>query len=251
MINRESESAFVMTRQNDHAQFSEEVARGLREEWFLDSKYRDDCLLAIREHDRSWIRMDDVPIWNDRSKAPFSFIDYPVLPKLAMYRMGLDETEEMSYYAALLCSMYYASFFQSDQQSLQESELAFYQSELARQKRLREKLNAPDEQVIARHFQLLQLCDNISLYVCMNREGIAKEEEHPWFKDGFNSLIDGQKFVAEWVSDHEIRITPQLFTQEWSAVLRNKHVPKQRVREVGIHKAYQESDWTELKVTFV
>lgn len=251
MIIRESEEAFVMTTQDDHAHFSEEVARGFREEWFLDGQYKDDCILAIREHDRSWIRLDAVPIWNDRSKTPFSFIDYPVLPKLVMYQMGVDETEEMSHYAAILCSMHYASFFQSDQASKQDAELKFYHRESARQDHLKEKLNCPDEQTIARHFQLLQLCDDISLYVCMNPEGVSKEEEHPWFKKGFNSLIDGQKFTAEWISDHEVRLTPQLFAREWSAVLRNKHVPKQRIREVGIHEAYQESDWTELEITFI
>ncbi|UNK18651.1 DUF3891 family protein [Paenibacillus sp. N3/727] len=251
MIIRESEEAFVMTTQDDHAHFSEEVARGFREEWFLDGKYKDDCLLAIQEHDRSWIRLDAMPIWNDRSNVPFSFIDYPVLPKLVLYQIGVDETEEMSRYAAMLCSMHYASFFQSDQDSRQEAELAFYQRELARQERLKEKLNYPDEQTIARHFQLLQLCDDISLYVCMNPEGVSKEEEHPWFREGFSSLVDGQKFSAAWISDHEVRLTPQLFAQEWTAVLRNKHVPKKRIKEVGVHEAYQESGWTELKVTFV
>lgn len=251
MIIRESEDAFVMTTQDDHAHFSEEVARGFREEWFLDEKYKEDCLFAIREHDRSWIRLDATPIWNDEAAVPFSFIDYPVLPKLVLYQTGVDETQEMSAYAALLCSMHYASFFKSGQDSLQKAELAFYHRELSRQERLKEKLNHPDEQTIARHFQLLQLCDDISLYVCMNQEGASKEDEHPWFRKGFGSLVNGQPFLAEWISDHEIRITPELFTQEWTAVLRNKHVPKKRILEVGINKAYQESDWTELKITFV
>ncbi|WP_054954749.1 DUF3891 family protein [Paenibacillus dakarensis] len=251
MIIRETEESFVMTAQDEHAHFSEAVAQGFREEWFLGDKYMEDCMLAIREHDRSWIRLDDTPIWNDHAHVPFSFIDYPVLPKLVMYERGVDEVEAMSAYAALLCSMHYASFFKSVQGAGHEAEMEFYHRELARQTRLKLVLQEPDEMLIARHFQLLQLCDDISLYVCMNKEGVSKEQENPWFKQGFNSLVDGQRFIAEWVSRQEIRITPGLFAQEWTAVLRNKHVPKKRIREVGIHAAYQECEWTEVKVSFV
>lgn len=253
MIIRDTEPYFVMTTQDDHAHFSGEIARGFRDEWFLDENYKDDCLLAIREHDRSWIRLDATPVWNDTATFPFSFIDHPVLPKLVMYELGVDETEEMSGYAALLCSMHYASFFKSiPQDAKYEAELAFYHRELARQARLKEKLNHPDEVMIKRHFQLLQLCDDISLYVCMNQKGVSKEQEHPWFKQGFNSLIEDHKFNAEWSSEHVVQLTPSiLFAQEWTATLRYKNVPKKRAHEIGINKAYQECDWTELKVTFV
>lgn len=252
MIIRETEEAFVMTTQYDHAHFSGEVAQGFREEWFLGEKYKQDCLLAIREHDRSWLRLDDTPIWNDRAAIPFSFVDYPVLPKLVMYELGLDEVEEMSAYAALLCSMHFASFFKSVQGVGHEAEIDFYHRELARQARLKAMLNDPDEVLIARHFQLLQLCDDISLYVCMNKDGVSKEHEHPWFKQGFNSLVDGQKFIGEWVSPHEVRISPpMLFEQTWMVKLRSKHVSKQRVQEVGINKAYVETEWIEQRVTFV
>lgn len=251
MIIRETEEAFVMTTQDDHAHFSEEVARGFREEWFLDGKYKQDCLLAIREHDRSWIRLDDTPIWNDHAAVPFTFIDYPVLPKLVMYELGLNEVEEMSAYAALICSMHFASFFKSVQGAGHEAEIDFYHRELARQARLKEKLNHPDDALIARHFQLLQLCDDISLYICMNEEDASKEQEHPWFKQGFNSLVDEQKFIAEWISPHDVRISPpMLFEQAWTAKLRNKYVSKQRILDIGIRKAYLESEWTEQTVTF-
>lgn len=252
MIIRETEEAFVMTTQDEHAHCSGEVARGFREEWFLGEQYKEECLLAIREHDRSWIRLDDTPIWNDHAGVPFTFIDYPVLPKLVMYELGLDEIEKMSSYAALLCSMHFASFFKSVQGAGHEAEVDFYQRELARQARLKTMLNDLDEAMITRHFQLLQLCDDISLYICMNKEGVSKEHEHPWFKQGFNSLVGGQKFIAEWMSPYEVRIDPPiLFEQAWKVHLRHKCVPKQRINEIGIHKAYLESEWTEQIVTFV
>ena len=240
-----------MTTQDDHGRFSGETARGFHQDWLPEKGHKSDCLLAISEHDRAWIRLDAHPVWNDAKLRPFSFIDYPVQPKLLMYQTGLSETEEMNKYSALLCSMHYASFFESNPDALSEEERLFYYGELERQQRLKAELGRPDEEELRRHFQLLQLCDDISLYVCMNREGAAKDEEHPWFRDGFDSLVDGQQFLAEWVDARSIRISPCPFESEWSAVLRSKHVLKSRAAEVGLNQSYQETEWTKLKVSFV
>nr|WP_253735858.1 DUF3891 family protein [Paenibacillus sp. FJAT-26967] len=34
--------------------------------------------------------------------------------------------------------------------------------------------------MIEQHFKLLKLCDELSLYVCLNEPGVSKDEEHPW-----------------------------------------------------------------------
>lgn len=251
MIIRETAETFVMTRQDDHGRFSGEVARGFRDDILPEGMLREDCLLAIQEHDRCWIRLDAEPIWNDADGVPYTFIDYPVQPKLLLYQIGLEEIESMSKYAALLCSMHFGSFFKSDPASLSDPERAFYQSELERQERLLQELGYPDEQMASRHFRLLQLCDDLSLYVCMNREGASKAEEHPWFRNGFKSLIDGQRYMAEWSGSNKIRLTPFPFESEWSVTMRSKHVSKRRILEVGINRAYQECEWSHLKVTFV
>ncbi len=70
MIIRETEDAFVMTTQDDHGRFSGDVARGFRKELFLDETVVEEVLLAIAEHDRAWLPMDDTPIWMMRSGYP-------------------------------------------------------------------------------------------------------------------------------------------------------------------------------------
>lgn len=251
MIIRETEDVIVMTTQDDHGRFSGDVARGMTKDWLPEGLHREDCLLAIAEHDRSWLRLDDHPVWNDGSQLPFTFMDYPVLPKLHMYQTGLMEIEQMSKYAALLCSMHFASFFKISPDSLSEAERDFYKGELARQERLLKELGHPDDRLVERHFQLLQLCDDISLYVCLNRDGASKAEEHPWFRDGFNKRVDGQSFYAEWTGPAEISMSPFPLETEWEAVMRSKHVSRRRISEVGLYKAYQETPWTDLRVTFL
>lgn len=248
MIIRETEDAFVMTTQDDHGRFSGDVARGFRRELFMDESVLEEVLLAITEHDRAWLRMDDTPIWNDESRTPYTFIDYPVQPKMLMYTKGVDEIEAMSPYAGYLCSLHFASFMKN---ATEAPLVEFYHSEAERQKRLREQFSFPDEDVVNRQFGLLQLCDDISLYVNMNAPGVPKDQEHPWFKEGFDMSIDGERVKASWASEREIRLHPFLFEQAWSASVKWKYVLKAKIDQQGVAKAFHGAAWTEQTVTFV
>jgi hypothetical protein len=65
MIVRETEREFVMITQHDHAHLSGVLASHFTKEFFREDSYYQELILAIYEHDRSWIRLDDTPIWND------------------------------------------------------------------------------------------------------------------------------------------------------------------------------------------
>lgn len=249
MIVRETERHFVMTTQHEHARFAGEVARGFRENLFIGRKYVQDVLLAIREHDRAWIRLDDAPIWNDGDAVPFSFTDYPLLPKLVMYRLGLDEVEELNGYAALLCSLHYASFHHVRTSQLRDC-IDFIRHETERQKRLKAQLGNPPEAVVAAHYQLLKLCDRISLYVCLNEPGVSKDAEHPWYKDGLNIAIDQQDVKARWISSNEILIRPGLFAHDTAATIKSKAVPKDFIKRVGLQEAWRQTNEYEWEVKF-
>ncbi|MCC3371767.1 DUF3891 family protein [Cohnella sp. REN36] len=249
MIVRENEYAFVMTTQDDHARLSGEIAKGLRRSWFGDGPYVDEALLAVAEHDRSWIRLDDTPVWYDRAGAPFSFMDYPLLPKLTFYRLGVDEAEEMSAYAGLLCSLHFSSF-SSPGDAYAAEWAAFIDAERARQQRLRAHLYHPDESMVQRHLDLLQLCDQISLYVCFNEPGVAKADEHPWYREGFGVRLDGRQLSAAWEGTERVRVSPSLFEAPFGAALRTKIVPKEAVAALGIANAFRETPWTEQMIRF-
>jgi len=255
MIVRETEDQFVMVGQHDHARLSGDAASHFTENCFVDTNYVQDVLTGVYEHDRSWIRLDDTPVWNDRDHAPFSFMDYPLLPKLTLYKQGIDEVELRNPYAALLCSLHYASFSIFQTSELPECK-QFYQHELERQARIKSERNSLDEQALRSHFQLLQLCDDISLYVCLNRPGAGKEEEHPWYRKGFKNseLITGNpehRIIPHWVSDKAIRITPSPFTGPFDAKLKLKRVSKRLAAEIGIGDAYKQTEWSEQTIVFL
>jgi len=250
MIIRETEQYFVMTTQHEHGLFSYKAASHFSSHLFLEHYLISDVLTAIKEHDRGWIRLDDTPIWNDELAAPYSFGEYPLLPKLVMYEKGIDEIEQINKYGALICSMHFSSF-KPLRQSKQSECIDFIRTETERQERIKAALSYPDEGIVRRHFKLLQLSDEISLYVCFNHPGVDKANEHPWYKEGFETMIDGQKIHAHWVSSHEIAISPFIFEQQFTATIQSKHVDKHLINQIGINAAYKQTGWTEQEITFI
>ncbi|MFL1674445.1 DUF3891 family protein [Paenibacillus dendritiformis] len=253
MIMRTRNEERVLIRQHDHGFISGEAAKHFDPARVGGTERWEEAVLAAYEHDRSWIGLDHTPIWNDADAEPFTFMDYPIVPKLAFYRIGLDEIEQMNAYAALLCSLHFVSFFRTEEQP---EIIQFLRHERARQARIREQLGGLDDQAVTEHFRLLQFCDDLSLYVCLNEPGTAKEDEFPWYQDGFERTEafnpeTGTQLVAEWVSETEVRVRPFPFLAPFTTKLRSKVVPNSLVEAIGIGKAYRQTEWTEQTLTFV
>lgn len=246
MIIRETPDQFVLIEQHEHGRLSGDIARQLNPMILNEQDpYAAEVIGAVYEHDRGWIALDKVPSWNPESGAPYTFEDYPLAPKLDAYREGLREIEEQSLYAALICSLHYASF---THQAHTPEFKAFLAEEVSRQERLRTRLGLSEQdETVYKHFRLLQLCDDLSLYVCMNEPGAAKDQEHPWFRDGFpNTEVlspDGDRlFSAEWKNIDTVAVHPAAFPVPFAISIRGKAVPKQLIERAGIEKAYAQTE---------
>jgi Protein of unknown function (DUF3891) len=165
---------------------------------------------------------------------------------MAFYRIGLDEIERVSPYAALLCSMHFYSFFTK---SKKPDCIAFMHEETKRQGRLKQLFPRLDEELLQQHFLLLQFSDDLSLYMCLNEPGVTKKEEHPWFKDGFkNTELFNDREVrlhGEWINDKEIRVGTFPFKTAFSVTLQFKNVSKTAIHEKGIAAAYETAEMKE------
>ena len=243
MIIRETSDSFIMIRQHDHAWVSGEAIKYFNRTLLKSTDLFDEFVYAAHQHDRSWIGLDHTPIWNDEKQIPFTFSDYPLLPKLAFYKMGLDEIEAANLYAALLCSLHFCSFFAK---SKDPHCLQFLQDEASRQKTIRKHLPELDEELLIQHFQLLQLSDNLSLYFCLNEPGVDKENEHPWFREGFKNTESfhpgNEKLQARWVNKDEVTFDAFPFEKEFKVNLPYKRVSKRKIEKVGIAEAYEGSE---------
>ncbi len=198
MIVRETDKGFLLIAQHDHGLVSGDFAKRFSEEWLGEAPLRDDVLFAASNHDIGWRRLDSEVSWNGERGRPHSFVDYPSEPKMEAYTEGLDAVEAHSPYAALLCSAHYGSFVK---RSEAPAEVRFREREELRRASIEASTTVPD--TFGRDFRLLQLCDDLSLFVCLNEPG---EEIHSWHKDGFE--FSGWKFHPVWEGGDSLRFEP-------------------------------------------
>ncbi|SIS53739.1 DUF3891 family protein [Salimicrobium flavidum] len=251
MIVREYKEGFIMIRQHDHALISGKMARQWRKDFLLTSRIRSEADWAIEVHDRAWIPLDKKPLWNEEKQRPFSFIDYPLEEKLQAYRSGIEETAKESLYAGILTSMHYQSFFENDREDPHAAE--FYDEQTHVQEQLFSQMRVEVPQELRQlHFERLQFCDNLSLYICMNKPGVSKEDEVSWFKDGFPQPFDFAPggVSSYWRDETSVILKPFPFSEEWTASVPYRYVTRERIEEVGLETAYNEAEEYDYFVTF-
>ncbi len=229
MIVRETPNSFVLIKQHDHAQISGEFAR----RWAAGFNLREPTLYAIREHDTGWRKLDQEVRFNPETGHPYSFTNYPLEPKLRAYAEGIGAVEAKSSYAACLCSMHYASLVRREKGKKVADE--FRERELARQERLRAGFSEEEFANLEYNFRLLQLCDDFSLFVCLNQPG---RNDHPWYRDGFRFM--GEKLEPVWEGRRVLSARPNPFSESFDLALPYEEITKDG-RPLG-------SDWIELRV---
>ena len=196
MIVRGNSDSYVLIGQHDHGRVSGEFARRWRE----GPTPLEPTLYAIANHDVAWQRLDETVRWDETTGRPYSFVDYPVEPKMEAYREGLDFLETQNSYAACLCSMHYASFVRDVEGA---ADVRFRHGEDRRQERLKGAMSAQELENLEHNFRLLQTCDDLSLFVCLNEPG---RNDHPWYKNGFEFM--GARFEPIWEDRHTLRMNP-------------------------------------------
>lgn len=216
MIVRKLEDYFLLIRQHEHGQISGEFAR----HWNAEIKPQRPTLFAIADHDVGWQELDDEVRFNPQTGEPYSFIDYPLEPKLRAYKHGLDQIEAQEPYASYLCSMHYSSFVRDSREAVA---VDFKEREGGRRERLEGRFPEEWLENAEYNFRLLQLCDDFSLFVCLNEPG---ENTFPWYTDGFDFM--GQKLVPVWRDRHTLSVAPNPFSDSFDFT-----VPYRRVRSDG------------------
>jgi hypothetical protein len=201
MIVQERQDRYVLIKQYDHSLLSGEFAR----RWAESPRPFEPTLYAIANHDVGWKNLDATVSWNEATGKPYSFTSYPVRPKLQAYKEGLDLLERRSPYAACLCSMHFESFVRGSED---EAEARFREGEIQRQEKLRGVMSVEELENLEHNFRLLQLCDDLSLFVCLNKPG---RNDYPWFKNGFE--LEGAKFEPVWEDSRTLRLDPNPFSE--------------------------------------
>ncbi|MFD1363587.1 DUF3891 family protein [Lentibacillus salinarum] len=244
MIVRERQNEYIMIEQNHHAQVSGQMAANLKDSFFLEDKFKSSVLYAIENHDYAWKMIDKQPFWNDQKQQPYTFTDFPNPPKTVFYKHGIDQVEKHDSYAALLCSKHYTRFLVDD---TEETSRSFVQEEQERQQRLIHLLEDYDEPIFNVHSGLLQLFDSLSLYLCLNEPGVAKEDGHPFFKDGVPvpqslTFFHTNKIHLYWTDEQSVEMDVVPFKSPVDITIQQKSVPKKAIAENGLIKSYEQAE---------
>ncbi|MCM3569268.1 DUF3891 family protein [Neobacillus mesonae] len=255
MIIREREDRFIMIKQHDHAKISGTIAQNWKNSYFNGMDWKDEVILAIREHDCGWIEADSDPLWNIQQDKPYSFTDYPIESKTVIYKKGIDEVERKSKYASLLCSLHYISFLQNDGQFAAKQ---FVTDERNRLRRIFYELGIQGdmkmESLVMDHLKILKFCDNLSLYICLNEAGVEKENEHPFYRNGFPEAFpfaNNQLIHAYWLGQETVSLSFSPLYKEIQVFLPFKEVKKEVIRSNCISKAYTDTPELKRRVKFI
>lgn len=241
MIIQEQDTSYIMIAQHDHASVSGKLAEVWDEKYMKNAAHKNELIDAVYEHDRGWIPIDKEPLWNDKEQKPFSFMDYPAPSKMVHYQYGINQTESTNPYGAVLQSKHY-SFLTGNS----EDEKEFIQLELHRQSRLLKDINITQD-VLDYHFQMLQLCDSLSLFLCMYPPGSERE-----FSNHENGFPVKQEFLfaiekditGRWKDNSIFCITPSPLKQKVNVSLPYKEVFKDEIKDHGLRRAYLKTDFS-------
>lgn len=251
MIIRAYADEFVMIEQDNHAFISGEIMKHWKDELFFGKEFRESVEYAIYHHDHGWKPFDQQPFWNDKKGEPYSFSDFPIIPKTVLYQHGIDAIEKEDTYAALLCSKHYVRF--TDRINTKEAR-QFVHHEHKRRQRITESMNTFDQQLFDFHFGLLRFGDNISLYLCLNEPGIAKDkEEHPFFREGISVPSDLIGFETSntsirWKDEQTITMDEFPFKHPFTIQLKQKRVSKQDIAKSGLIESYENTPFEEIEL---
>ena len=170
-----------------------------------------------------------------------------MLPKTVLYRQGIDDVEEMDPYAAMLCSLHYEQFIQNSDEN-------FVAGEQMRRQRLSTEVDGFDSELFKKHFALLQLGDNFSLYCCINDPGVDKIDEHIFFRNGIPSpdifpQLPVERMNIRFTDQNTIEVEDFPFSQSFTIKVKQKIVLKSEITEKGLQVAYSEAAYEMIELT--
>ncbi|MGM8211203.1 DUF3891 family protein [Virgibacillus sp. W0430] len=248
MIIRDSVDSFIMIEQHNHAHLAKDIAEKWKEiPRYTKNQPKASVMYAIGNHDRGWQAFDKAPFWNDRKKRPFTFIDLPLSVKAVLYTNGINEVEQEDLYAALLCSKHYTQFMQ---RAAGHDAQQFVVREEKRQHQLIHQHSTIDNNLLSTHLDFLKLCDNLSLYICLNDPGSNKDDEHPFFKEGIPiastlqlSETGSMKVHLHWQDKKTIEMDPFPFEHNVHLTFPLKRIAKRTIADIGLLKAYNQAPY--------
>lgn len=233
IVRKQTDGSLILVNQSDHAKLSGILAAHWGNGQFMIPEPRESVIRAAALHDCGWYSYETRPIYDLERKAPPNFPQTPLdAQQLAAFQQGIDWLWNIDPYAGLLISRHRTGLWRSRYGSvaypaggsarvLTPEIEAFIAMNEERQERA---LASEDRARFLVNYQLLQMLDLMSLFVCTSDPGEDRLEHVPVSYGG-----DGKEGVVMTMAaqaDGRIKVTPFPFDRpavETSFVYR--HLP--------------------------
>jgi hypothetical protein len=178
MIVRPFRGRLLVVRQTDHMTVSGRLADAWGNNRFARPEPFGPLVLAAAEHDVGWAEWEVAPKVDPATKRPYQFTDMPVEEHLAFYQRGVSTVAATDVHAGLLVNLHCQGFHnqrfgttpEMATRAVSHTESAALRRALAglqaQQRDLGRRVRV-ESAVLWAQYELLQVFDRLSLYLCM------------------------------------------------------------------------------------
>ena len=235
IVRKQPDGSFILVNQSDHARLSGILAAHWGNREFARPEPRESVIRAAALHDCGWFSYETRPIYDQQLKAPPNFPQVPLdAQQLAAFQGGLDWLWGIDPYAGLLVSRHRTGLWRNrygavayppapPPRVLSPEVEAFIASNEAKQETA---LAALDRAQVLVNYQLLQMLDLLSLYLCTSEPRADRLDFVPTSYAGNGR--DGVVLTLTPHGDGRIAVTPYPFDQPAvQAAFVYRHLPAQ------------------------
>lgn len=184
IINRRS-TVLELIDQVEHGRVAGVLAKAWGNQRFAAPSPAPAVALAAARHDEGWRAVDGALLFDELAKRPMHFLDIDVESHIPLYRAGVERVSMLDAYAGLLVGMHWSGIYRSrwqrpggasrlartaEDRRLQEAVVRSEEErwiDVRRQVWTQDEPRALFETRLWHHFELLQLWDLLSLFLCV------------------------------------------------------------------------------------
>ena len=205
IVRNQSDGSVVMITQNDHAKLAGLFAAHWGNERFERPRPYASMVRAAQYHDGGWLRYETNPILDPATGKSPSYQQVPNdAPQLAAYQWAIDMLTEIDSYTGLMVSKHRTGLWQSRYSVIQQpppgpprklsDEIEdFHHAQ--RNATAHDHRRASTAHEVAMNYNLLQVWDLLSLYICSNEQ----HKEH---------MIEPVPTAYQWSGGVLLKLTP-------------------------------------------
>ncbi len=185
MIISRQNGYLVMVRQDEHMIHAAEITRRWGNEYVGKPTPNDSVVMAIGQHDLGWKKPDDEVLFNSEMGQPVNFMDVNLRQHVEFYGDGYERAVQRDPYAGLLIGMHWIGLYTSrfgydptftyktseDLKAFMNETIRTQQKNWIEIKHEMWKHHQPRrefEDKIWLHYELFQVMDRISLFICLS-----------------------------------------------------------------------------------